>query len=99
MDETNFAMLCDARIVAAFGDRGDDPESLKRDFVRLINDSIRDRPASMSVCIHLCRGNYRSGWVAEGGYDPVAEYMFNRVEADEPRADKESRDCGDRACR
>jgi 5-methyltetrahydropteroyltriglutamate--homocysteine methyltransferase len=82
MDETNFAMICDPRIAATFRDRGDDPEDLQRVFARLINNSIRERPATMSICIHLCRGNYRSGWVAEGGYDPVAEFMFNEVDAD-----------------
>lgn len=82
MDETNFALICDPRIAANYKDRGDDPEHLQRVFARLINDSIRDRPAGMSVGIHLCRGNYRSGWVAEGGYDPVAEFMFNEVSAD-----------------
>jgi 5-methyltetrahydropteroyltriglutamate--homocysteine methyltransferase len=82
MDETNFPMLCDPQIARTFKDRGDDPGKLQALFARLINDSIRDRPAGVSVVIHLCRGNYRSGWMAEGGYDPVAELMFNQLGVD-----------------
>jgi 5-methyltetrahydropteroyltriglutamate--homocysteine methyltransferase len=51
-------------------------------YARLINDAIRDRPTSMTVCIHLCRGNFRSAWVAEGGYDPVAEPLFSEIAVD-----------------
>lgn len=82
MDETNFAFLCDPKLAQSFRDRGDDPNWLVKLYTRLINDSIKDRPTDMSVSIHLCRGNYRSGWVAEGGYDPVAEQMFNEVDVD-----------------
>ena len=82
MDETNFAFLCDPKLAQAFRDRGDDPDDLVALYIRLINDSIRDRPSTMSASIHLCRGNYRSGWVADGGYDPIAERMFNEVAVD-----------------
>jgi 5-methyltetrahydropteroyltriglutamate--homocysteine methyltransferase len=82
MDETNFPMLCDPQIASSFKQRGDDPDKLQALFARLINDSIRDRPAGMSVALHLCRGNYRSGWMAAGGYDPVAELMFNQLGVD-----------------
>ena len=49
---------------------------------RLINEAILGRPADMAVCIHLCRGNYQSAWVARGGYEPVAEILFNELEID-----------------
>jgi 5-methyltetrahydropteroyltriglutamate--homocysteine methyltransferase len=48
----------------------------------LINASIAGRPADMVVCMHLCRGNFQSGWVASGGYDPVAELLFNGIDVD-----------------
>jgi 5-methyltetrahydropteroyltriglutamate--homocysteine methyltransferase len=50
--------------------------------VRLINDSLRGKPADMTVCIHMCRGNHESSWVAEGGYDPVAEVVFGETQVD-----------------
>jgi 5-methyltetrahydropteroyltriglutamate--homocysteine methyltransferase len=57
-------------------------EALPRKYARLINESIRDRPDEMSVCIHLCRGNARSRWFAQGGYEPVAEVLFNEMDVD-----------------
>ena len=51
-------------------------------YARLINESIRERPPEMTVCIHLCRGNFRSAWVAEGGYDPIAEALFSELDVD-----------------
>jgi 5-methyltetrahydropteroyltriglutamate--homocysteine methyltransferase len=93
LDDTNLAYLCDPKIRASARDRGEDPDQLPHLYARLINDSIRDRPASMKVCVHLCRGNFRSAWVAEGGYDPVAEPLFAEtavdgyfLEYDTPRA-------------
>ena len=62
--------------------RGDDPDELPRRYARLINAAIADRPAGMTVCIHLCRGNFKSAWVAEGGYEPVAEVLFNELAVD-----------------
>ena len=56
---------------------GEDPDELPHTYARLINDTIRDRPDDMIACMHLCRGNHRSSWVAEGGYEPVAEALFN----------------------
>jgi 5-methyltetrahydropteroyltriglutamate--homocysteine methyltransferase len=49
---------------------------------RLINDAIRSRPQDMSVCIHLCRGNYQSSWLSAGGYDPIAEILLGEIEVD-----------------
>jgi 5-methyltetrahydropteroyltriglutamate--homocysteine methyltransferase len=93
LDDTNLAYLCDDRIRASTRARGDDPDELPRTYCRLINDAVRDRPADMAVCIHLCRGNFRSAWVAQGGYEPVAEILFNELaidgfflEYDDPRS-------------
>jgi 5-methyltetrahydropteroyltriglutamate--homocysteine methyltransferase len=82
MDDTNLAYLCDDRIREATRARGDDPDELPRLYCRLINEAMKGRPADMAVCIHLCRGNYQSAWVAQGGYEPVAEILFNELSVD-----------------
>jgi 5-methyltetrahydropteroyltriglutamate--homocysteine methyltransferase len=82
MDDTNLAYLCDDEIREATRARGDDPDELPRLYCRLIDQAIMGRPADMVVCIHLCRGNYQSAWVAQGGYEPVAEILFNELEVD-----------------
>jgi 5-methyltetrahydropteroyltriglutamate--homocysteine methyltransferase len=82
LDDTNLAYLCDPKLRQGAAERGDDPEVLPRRYARLINAAIRGRPGDMAVCIHLCRGNFRSAWVAEGGYEPVAEVLFNELEVD-----------------
>ena len=82
IDDTNFAYLCDARIRRATEELGEDPDDLPRAYCKLINDSIAGRPADMAVCVHMCRGNFRSAWVAEGGYEPVAEVLFNELDVD-----------------
>jgi 5-methyltetrahydropteroyltriglutamate--homocysteine methyltransferase len=81
-DDTNLAYLCDPDIRARTKARGDDPDALVRLYCRLINDSIRDRPGDMTVCVHLCRGNFKSAWVAQGGYEPVAEILLNEMKID-----------------
>jgi methionine synthase II (cobalamin-independent) len=81
-DDTNLAYLCDPDIRARTKARGDDPDMLTRLYCRLINDSIRDRPDDMTVCVHLCRGNFKSAWVAQGGYEPVAEILLNEMKID-----------------
>jgi 5-methyltetrahydropteroyltriglutamate--homocysteine methyltransferase len=82
LDDTNLAYLCDERMRAAARERGEDLAQLPHDYARLINDSIRGRPRDMRVCVHLCRGNARSRWFAEGGYEPVAEIVFNELDVD-----------------
>ena len=81
-DDTNLAYLCDPEIRARTKARGDDPDALTRLYCRLVNDSIRDRPADMTICVHLCRGNFKSAWVAQGGYEPVAEILLNEMKID-----------------
>jgi 5-methyltetrahydropteroyltriglutamate--homocysteine methyltransferase len=82
LDDTNLAYLCDPKMREGARTRGDDPDELPRRYARLINDAIAGRPAGMTVCTHLCRGNFKSAWVAEGGYDPVAEVLFNELQVD-----------------
>jgi 5-methyltetrahydropteroyltriglutamate--homocysteine methyltransferase len=82
LDDTNLAYLCDPKMREAARARGDDPGELPRRYAKLINAAIADRPAGMRICTHLCRGNFRSAWVAEGGYEPVAEVLFNELGVD-----------------
>ncbi len=81
-DDTNFAYLCDPKLREASVKAGHDPNDLPRLYCRLINDSIRGKPDDMAVCVHMCRGNFKSSWIAEGGYEPVAEVLFSDIEAD-----------------
>jgi len=83
IDDTNFAYLCDPAVRAQVRDRlGADPDELARTYARLINAAIAHRPQGMRVMLHLCRGNFRSAWAAEGGYQPVAEVLFNEIAVD-----------------
>jgi 5-methyltetrahydropteroyltriglutamate--homocysteine methyltransferase len=82
IDDVNFAYLCDLKMREGAKKIGENPDDLPLLYANLINQCIKDRPAGMAVCTHLCRGNFRSSWVAEGGYDPVAEVLFNALEVD-----------------
>ena len=77
LDDITFAYLCDPRIQANCRANGDDPGKLPQTYADAINAAIRDRPQDMRITIHTCRGNFKSAWVAEGGYDPVVEAMFS----------------------
>lgn len=80
LDEVNLAYLCDPKMREQVQNIGEDPDTLPHTYARLINDSIATRPDGMMVCMHLCRGNFESAWVAEGGYEPVAEVLFNEID-------------------
>jgi 5-methyltetrahydropteroyltriglutamate--homocysteine methyltransferase len=83
IDEVNFAYLCDPKLRGQVKTNiGEDPDQLAHTYAALINDVIRDKPDDMVVCMHLCRGNFAGAWVAEGGYDPVAEVLFNEIKVD-----------------
>lgn len=82
MDDTNLAYLCDVKMRAAAAERGDDPDELPRTYAALINAVIDNRPDDLVIAVHLCRGNFRSQWFAEGGYEPVAEVLFNDLNVD-----------------
>ena len=79
IDEVNFAYLCDPALRAEVINLGEDPATLPKTYAKLLNDSIAGLPSDMTICMHLCRGNFAGSWVAEGGYDPVAELLFNEI--------------------
>jgi 5-methyltetrahydropteroyltriglutamate--homocysteine methyltransferase len=79
LDEVNLAYLCDPSLRQQIRDRGEDPDTLPQAYAQLINAAISDIPSDMTVCMHLCRGNFRSTFVAAGGYEPVAETLFNGI--------------------
>ena len=82
IDEVNFAYLCDPALREQVKARGDDPDTLPRIYADLLNAAISQRPKDMVVTMHLCRGNFQSTFVASGGYDPVAETLFNEIGVD-----------------
>jgi 5-methyltetrahydropteroyltriglutamate--homocysteine methyltransferase len=77
LDDTSFAYLCDPKIRETCRRNGDEPALLPQRYADTINAALKDRPADMTVTMHTCRGNFKSAWVAEGGYDPVAKAMFS----------------------
>ncbi len=82
LDDTNLAYLCDARLRERVRGIGEDPDKLPFLYARLINGAIADRPPDMKIAVHLCRGNSLSRGHAEGGYEPVAEAIFNALKID-----------------
>ncbi|MGH8735189.1 MAG: 5-methyltetrahydropteroyltriglutamate--homocysteine S-methyltransferase, partial [Burkholderiales bacterium] len=82
LDEVNFTYLCDPELRAHVSGRGDDPAQLPHIYADLINAAISDIPDDMTITMHLCRGNFQSTFVAKGGYEPVAEILFNTIKAD-----------------
>ncbi|MGA2941348.1 MAG: 5-methyltetrahydropteroyltriglutamate--homocysteine S-methyltransferase [Xanthobacteraceae bacterium] len=82
IDEVNLAYLCDPELRRQVANIGEDPESLPKTYAKLINAAIADKPADMTVCMHLCRGNFAGAWIADGGYEPIAELLFNQIGVD-----------------
>jgi 5-methyltetrahydropteroyltriglutamate--homocysteine methyltransferase len=78
----NIAYLCDPEPIEGLKARGEHVEGLLEIYAELINRAIEGRPADMVVSMHLCRGNFRSTWVAKGGYEPVAEVLFHSIDVD-----------------
>ena len=79
LDEVNLTYLCDPSLRKLIADRGEDPETLPATYADMINAAISDIPPDMTITMHLCRGNFRSNFVAAGGYEPVAELLFNTI--------------------
>jgi 5-methyltetrahydropteroyltriglutamate--homocysteine methyltransferase len=77
LDDTAFAYLCDPKIQENCRRNGDDPAKLPQRYADTINAALKGKPEGMTVTMHTCRGNFKSAWVAEGGYDPVARAMFS----------------------
>jgi 5-methyltetrahydropteroyltriglutamate--homocysteine methyltransferase len=79
LDEVNLAYLCDPALRDQVRQRGDDPATLPLVYAGMINAAMSDIPADMAITMHLCRGNFRSTFVAAGGYEPIAEMLFNTI--------------------
>ncbi len=83
VDDPPMATLCNEKFQAMVKARGDDPKYLLNDlYPQIINRAFANRPPSMHLAMHLCRGNNQSGWFTEGGYDPIAEVLFNKINVD-----------------
>jgi 5-methyltetrahydropteroyltriglutamate--homocysteine methyltransferase len=81
-DDTSLAYLNDPAQRAEISGRGEDAEHMHLRYIRQINAAVKNRPAGMAVTTHMCRGNFRSSWVASGGYDFVAEALFSGLDVD-----------------
>ena len=77
LDDVSFSYLCDPKIRETARKNGDDPAKLPRTYADAVSAALKDRPAGMTVTMHTCRGNFKSSWVASGGYETVAEAMFS----------------------
>ena len=82
LDEVNIAYLCDPEQIAGLKARGEEVEGLLERYAAMINRAVAGRPSDMVISMHLCRGNFRSMHIASGGYDPVAEVLFNGIDVD-----------------
>jgi len=74
---------------------GEDPDQLPKTYAKIINDALASAPADMVKAIHLCRGNFEGAWVAEGGYEPVADVLFNEIGVDAYFLEYDSERAGD----
>ncbi len=82
LDDVSLPLLCDERLRAGFAQRGYDPDEWVGRYIQLVNQSLRGRPPDITISMHLCRGNNQGKWLGEGGYDYIAERLFNELEID-----------------
>jgi 5-methyltetrahydropteroyltriglutamate--homocysteine methyltransferase len=82
MDDTNLAYLCDDKMREAARSRGDDPDELPHRYAAFINRVVARKPADMVLAVHLCRGNFKSTWAAQGSYEPVAQALLTEMKVD-----------------
>ena len=82
LDDCSFAYLCDSVQRQMLKDRGDDPERQGDIYAGMINAALEGRPDDLVVTMHACRGNFRSTFIASGGYEPIADLLFNKVDVD-----------------
>ncbi len=82
MDDTNLAYLCDDKMREAARSRGDDPDELPHRYAAFINRVVANKPADMVLAVHLCRGNFKSTWAAQGSYEPVAQALLSEMDVD-----------------
>jgi 5-methyltetrahydropteroyltriglutamate--homocysteine methyltransferase len=81
-DDTIWAFLCSEKERAQSRQRGDNPDELPAKYAKMINQALAAKPADMTITTHVCRGNFRSTWISEGGYEPVAETLFGSLNYD-----------------
>ncbi|EKA9348371.1 cobalamin-independent methionine synthase II family protein [Cronobacter sakazakii] len=82
LDDTVWAYLCSDEQRRQIRERDDDPDELARIYARVLNQALEGKPEDLTIGLHVCRGNFRSSWIAEGGYEPVAEVLFGTVNVD-----------------
>ena len=82
IDDCSFAYLCDPEQRKMLAARGDDPEKQGEIYVGMINAALKNKPADLAATMHVCRGNFRSTFISSGGYEPIADLMFNTLNID-----------------
>ena len=82
LDDTVWAYLCSDAQRQQIRERGEDPDELAHIYARVLNQALEGKPDDLTIGLHVCRGNFRSSWIAEGGYEPVAEVLFGTVNVD-----------------
>jgi 5-methyltetrahydropteroyltriglutamate--homocysteine methyltransferase len=82
LDDISFAYLCDPAQRDMLRERGDDPDQQPAIYAGMVATALADKPADLLITMHLCRGNFRSTFIASGGYEPVAETLFNAMPVD-----------------
>ncbi|PPR09312.1 MAG: 5-methyltetrahydropteroyltriglutamate--homocysteine methyltransferase [Alphaproteobacteria bacterium MarineAlpha11_Bin1] len=95
LDDTALPCNCDITARKAIQDRGEDPDTLTDAYIQVINDSISERPDNMTIGLHMCRGNLKGMWMGEGGYEPIAEKLFNQLDVDTIFMEYDSKRAGD----
>ena len=82
LDDTALPCNCDSAARAAIAARGEDADALTDAYIGVINEALRDRPDNMTIGLHMCRGNLKGMWMGEGGYEPIADALFNQLNVD-----------------
>ncbi|SDH85797.1 Methionine synthase II (cobalamin-independent) [Alteribacillus persepolensis] len=82
LDDTSWAYFCSDEQLEKIREKGQDPEKLKKWYQYTINTALENKPADMKITMHICRGNFRSTWISSGGYEPVAEILFDGLNVD-----------------
>jgi 5-methyltetrahydropteroyltriglutamate--homocysteine methyltransferase len=82
LDDISFAYLCDPEQREMLRARGDDPEHQPEIYAGMVREALKDKPADLTITMHLCRGNFRSTFIASGGYEPIADLLFNAMPVD-----------------
>ncbi|MEE2997097.1 MAG: 5-methyltetrahydropteroyltriglutamate--homocysteine S-methyltransferase [Pseudomonadota bacterium] len=94
-DDTALPCNCDDSAREEIRRRGEDPDTLTDTYIQVINDSISQRPDNMTIGLHMCRGNLKGMWMGEGGYEPIAEQLFNQLDVDTILMEYDSKRAGD----